>query len=48
MTSLMSFQHEGINDIKRTSERHDVDVGCCLIFKCNGFSAEQIIINMSY
>ena len=48
MTSLMSFQHEGSNDFKRPFERHDVDVVCCLIFKCNGFSEEQIIINMSY
>jgi len=44
----MSFQHEGSNDIKGPFERHDVDVGSGFIFKCNGFSAEQTIINMSY
>jgi hypothetical protein len=42
----MSFQRERTNDIKMPSERHDVDVVCGVIYKSNGFSAEQITINM--
>jgi hypothetical protein len=48
VTSLTSFQLEKPNDIARPSERNDVDVVCGVIYKCNRFSAEQIIINMSY
>jgi hypothetical protein len=48
VTSHMSFQREGNNDFARPSERHDVDVVCAVIYKCNGFSAEQIVIDVSY
>ena len=44
VTSLTAFQRERTNDFNRPSERHDVDV----IYKCNGFTEEQIIINVSY
>jgi hypothetical protein len=44
----MSFKRERTDDFARPSERHDVDVECEVIYKCNRFSAEQIIINMSY
>jgi len=43
----MSFQREGNYDFARPSERHVVDV-CAFIYKYNGYSGEQIIINMSY
>ena len=48
VTSLMPFQRDRTNDFKRPSERHDVDFVCGVIYKGNGFSAEQTIINMSY
>jgi len=48
VTSLMPFQSERTNDFNSPSERHDVDVVCGVIYKSNGFSAEQITINMSH
>jgi len=48
VTSLMSLQRERTNDFKRPSEKRGIDVVCGVFNKCNGFSAEQIIINMSY
>jgi len=44
----MSFQSEGTNDFNSPSERHDIEVMCSVIYKCTGFSAEQITINMSH
>jgi len=45
---IMPFQRDRTNDFKRPSERHDVDFVFGVIYKSNGFSAEQITFNMSY